>query len=118
LRARSLRLPLLHVGRAARAADGRAQELRGSQGAHARPTRRAPHRGGREGQGVTDAEVGRPAAADDPPAEASVARLPPTLAHEIVEVAGLAQAASPLSDCQRGPPRLAWRRYSRGCGWD
>src|SRR5262249_33110708 len=52
LRARSLRFPLLHVGRAARAAGGGAQELHRPQGANARATRRAPHHRGREGQGV------------------------------------------------------------------
>src|SRR5262249_6500135 len=48
-------LPLLHVGRAARAAGGGAQELHRPQGANARATRRAPHHRGREGQGVITA---------------------------------------------------------------
>src|SRR5580700_1648768 len=52
-RARPLRLRLLHLGRAPRAADGRAQELHGAQGPHAQAARGRPRGGGREGQGVS-----------------------------------------------------------------
>ena len=47
-----LRLRLLHLGRAPRAADGRAQELHRAQGPHAQAARGRPRGRGREGQGV------------------------------------------------------------------
>src|SRR5262245_47271915 len=52
LGARSLRLRVLHLGRAPRAAHGRAQELHRVQGPHDEASRRAARRGGREGQGL------------------------------------------------------------------
>ncbi len=49
---RSLWLRVLHLGRAPRAADGRAQALHGVQGSDARASRRQTRRRGREGQGL------------------------------------------------------------------
>ena len=52
LRARSLWPSLLRLGRAPRAADGRAEELHRLQGPHAAAPGRAARRRGREGQGL------------------------------------------------------------------
>ena len=53
LRGRSLRLRVLYLGRAARAADGRAQELHGVQGSHAQARGGQTRRRRREGQGLS-----------------------------------------------------------------
>src|SRR5262249_43647635 len=57
LRARSLWLRLLHLGRPPRAADGGAQALHRVQGPHAQASRRQTRGGGREDQGLIGASV-------------------------------------------------------------
>src|SRR5439155_16781228 len=57
LRGRSLRLRVLYLGRAARAADGRAQELHGVQGSHAQACGGQTRRRRREGQGLSGASA-------------------------------------------------------------
>jgi len=52
-RTRSLRPRFLHLGRAARAADGGDEKLHRAQGPHAQAPRRRPRGGRREDQGVT-----------------------------------------------------------------